>query len=84
MARNRGIADVWIDGAERKKIDLYSEETRWQQQTVFDGLEPGTHRIELRVIEEKDPKSSGRYVDVDRFVVEDDRSGGAGGGRDKM
>jgi hypothetical protein len=69
MAVNRGIAEVRIDGEFWKRIDLYSDQTRWQQQTVFDGLADGTHTIELRVMKAKNPKSSGRYVDLDRFVV---------------
>lgn len=69
MAANRGMVEVRIDGAERARIDLYSRETRWQQQTVFSGLGEGVHSIELTVMEDKHPQSAGRYIDVDRFVV---------------
>jgi hypothetical protein len=69
MAFNRGVVEVWIDRAPRAKIDLYSKPIRWQQRTEFSGLDPGPHTIELRVAAEKNPKSSGRYVDLDRFVV---------------
>ncbi len=66
---NRGIVEVAIDRKVRAHVNLYSQETRWQQQTLFGGLSPGPHTIELRVTNRKDPKSSGYYVDLDRFDV---------------
>jgi hypothetical protein len=66
---NRGIAEVSIDKKIRARLNLYSEETRWQQQRLFSGLDSGPHTIELRVTNRKDPKSSGYFVDLDRFEV---------------
>ena len=68
-ASNRGMARIAIDGREPASINLYSRETQWQAQTVFGGLGAGPHRIEVRVLEEKDARSSDRYVDLDRFIV---------------
>ena len=68
-ALNRGIAQVIIDGRPVASINLYSPEIQWQAQSVFAGLEQGPHWIEIRVSDQKDPRSSGTFVDVDRFVV---------------
>jgi 4-amino-4-deoxy-L-arabinose transferase-like glycosyltransferase len=68
-ASNRGTARIAIDGREPVSIDLYSRETQWQAQTVFGGLGAGPHRIEVQVLEEKDARSSDRYVDLDRLIV---------------
>ncbi len=62
MAFNRGKAEVWIDRVLRGTVDLSSKDLKWQQQTVFGGLEAGPHTLEIRVVEKK-------YVDVDRLVV---------------
>jgi hypothetical protein len=68
-APNRGTAEVLIDRKMRARIDQYSAEIEWQAQTVFGGLEPGPHTIEIRVTKRKAPKSAGYFVDLDRFIV---------------
>ncbi len=68
-ARNRGIAEVLIDGSARVQIDLYSQETAWRSEQSFDGLGAGKHIFELRVLGQKDPESSGTYVDLDGILV---------------
>ena len=68
-ADNRGRAEVRIDGKVRRIIDLFSRRTRWQAVTAFGGLGPGDHELEVRVLTEKNPASSGRFVDLDAFVV---------------
>jgi len=67
---NRGIAQVSIDGAERARVNQYSPRTLWQKSSEIRGLTAGVHTFELRVTGEKDPRSSGRFVDFDGFVVE--------------
>jgi hypothetical protein len=67
---NRGIVEIAIDQKVRARVNLYSPQTQWQQQTSFTGLGPGPHTIELRVTDKKDPLSSGYFVDVDRFDVQ--------------
>jgi hypothetical protein len=68
-AANRGRGLVLIDGREAARIDMYSAETQWQARTVFENLGPGTHAFEVRILEDKDPRSAGRAVDVDVIVV---------------
>lgn len=68
-ARNRGTAEVLIDGQVRSSIDLFSPDTQWQSQTVFGGLEPGPHILEVRVSGQKNPASVDYFVDVDRLIV---------------
>ncbi len=66
---NRGTVEVVIDQKVRARLNLYSPETRWQQASVFQGLNPGPHTIELRVTDKKDPQSAGYFVDLDRLDV---------------
>jgi len=70
-ALNRGIALVLIDGKEQARIDMYSPETIWRAETVFPVIRSraGGHTLEVRVLENKDPASSGTYVDLDGIVV---------------
>ena len=68
-ALNRGTAEVWIDRQKRASIDQYSESVQWQQKTVFSGLAPGPHTIEVQVGKDRNPHSAGRFVDLDAFVV---------------
>ncbi|HML18557.1 MAG TPA: hypothetical protein VK419_16115, partial [Bryobacteraceae bacterium] len=69
-ARNRGVAEVWIDAHLKSRVDLFSPDTQWQRQTVFDGLEPGPHIIEVRVSGQRNPASVDYFVDLDRFIVQ--------------
>jgi hypothetical protein len=68
-AFNRGTAEVVIDRHVKARIDEYSPITQWMQQAAFSGLKPGPHTIEIRVTEQKNPKSAGYFVDVDRLIV---------------
>ncbi len=70
-ALNRGIALVLIDGNERARIDTYSKDTVWRSERVFPAGRLGarTHSLEVRVLEKKNPASSGTYVDLDAIVV---------------
>jgi hypothetical protein len=68
-ALNRGTAEVWIDRKRVASIDEYSKNIEWQQRTVFSGLAPGPHTIEVRVGDVKNRASQGLFVDVDGFVV---------------
>ncbi|MGI8988695.1 MAG: hypothetical protein ACR2I2_03800 [Bryobacteraceae bacterium] len=67
-AYNRGLAAVKIDGVDRGVIDEYSPEIVWQASTVFDGLKPGKHTAEVRVLHRRDPAGSDSYVDIDAFI----------------
>jgi hypothetical protein len=69
-ALNRGVAEVWIDGALVRTLNQYSANTAWQSSTRFAGLAPGVHTFEVRVTGRKDPKSSGTHVDLDAVTVE--------------
>ncbi|MGH9613490.1 MAG: discoidin domain-containing protein, partial [Bryobacteraceae bacterium] len=68
-ARNRGIAEAWIDGLSRGRVDLYSTDTRWQSRTNFAGLGPGRHVIEIRVTGDKVAAASDSFADLDEFIV---------------
>jgi hypothetical protein len=68
-AFNRGMAAVFIDGAAKGVIDLYSPKIEWQSTTTFDGLKQGPHSIEIRVTGQHSPASNASYVDLDALLV---------------
>jgi hypothetical protein len=69
-ATNRGIADVWIDGQFKGRVDLYAPATAWKSRSTYADLGPGRHAIEVRVSGEQNPRSTGCFVDLDDFIVE--------------
>ena len=68
-AFNRGMAVVLIDNEEIKTVDLYSREIHWQSRTTLSGLSDGEHVLEVRVLEDKHPEATDRYIDVDEIIV---------------
>jgi hypothetical protein len=64
-AYNRGMALVTIDGITRGTLDLFEPWTRWQANTVFGGLKPGRHTVEIRVLGRRNERSAGDTVDID-------------------
>ncbi len=63
-----GMADVYLDGGYVGRLDLYRPRLGLiaPQRT---GLALGPHTILIEVSGEKDPNSSGYYVDIDAFEV---------------
>ncbi len=68
-APNRGIAEVLIDGKSQGTVDLYAPDVRWQQRTKFCCFVPGKHVAVVRVTGLYNPKSTGKFVDLDSFFV---------------
>ena len=69
MSANRGIADVMIDGAHQATIDLYSPITEWRSRTYFRHLGAGHHLAVITILPQKNPRSTGRFVDIDALEV---------------
>jgi len=67
-AFNRGRARVSIDGQERAILDLYDPQIIWRSSTVFSGLAPGEHVIEVSVLNSRSPASQDTYVDIDELI----------------
>jgi hypothetical protein len=68
---NRGRAEVWVDGANVKTVDLYNSTTQWRK-TIYVKNNMNLSRaytLEVRVLGAKSAASSGTRVDVDAFVV---------------
>jgi hypothetical protein len=65
-----GIADVMLDGAFVKEVDMYAP-TEGPQHTVFTAtdLAPGTHTLTITVTGLKNPASSWFWVLIDAFDV---------------
>ena len=68
-AFNRGMAVVSIDGEEKETVDLYSPGIHWQSWTTLSGLDDGRHVLEVRILEDKHPYATDRYVDVDQILI---------------
>ncbi len=69
MAPNRGIAAVTVDGKDAGMVDLYAPDIRWQQRRKFCCFAPGKHVAAVKVTGQYNPKSSGKFVDLDSFFV---------------
>jgi len=69
-APNRGIAEVVIDEKPAGELDLYSPTVEWRSRTRFCCFAPGHHLATLRVTGRSHANASGRFVDLDSFVVE--------------
>jgi len=65
-----GKAEVWLDGVKMTTVDLYTTTLR-QRQMVFvrNGLAPGAHTLEIRVLGTKSSGSVGTRIDIDVFIV---------------
>ncbi|HTX34283.1 MAG TPA: glycosyltransferase [Bryobacteraceae bacterium] len=70
MAPNRGVAEVFIDGASQGTIDLYAGAIQWQTRRRFCCFASGKHVVSIRVTGQANARSAGRFVDVDSLVVE--------------
>jgi hypothetical protein len=68
-APNRGLAELTIDGASRRVVDLYAPAASWRSAAVLD-LAPGEHELVVRVLHSKSPASEGFFIDVDALIVE--------------
>ena len=54
----------------RPRSQVARPATSWQARATFDGLAPGSHALEVRVLPRKNAASSDYYVDLDRLIVE--------------
>lgn len=71
LGPNRGIVDVWLDGARVATIDLYapSVSTRAIVWTTGDTpLPAGTHIVQLRPTGTHDASATGTRIDLDAFL----------------
>ena len=70
---NRGKAEIWVDGAKVKTVDLYNSTSQWRK-TIYAKNNMNLSRaytLEVKVLGTKSASSSGTRVDVDAFVVLD-------------
>ena len=69
-ASNRGMVDVYINGAYQTTVDMYSSllATQW---TIFEatGLADGQHTLTLIATGTKNVKSGDTIVDIDCFDI---------------
>jgi hypothetical protein len=68
-AKNRGKAEVWIDGALAGVVDLYAT-TVQTRRVVFAATldQAGAHTIQIRVLAQHRSGATGNRVDVDAFT----------------
>jgi GH25 family lysozyme M1 (1,4-beta-N-acetylmuramidase) len=66
---NRGRADVFVDAARVRTIDLYSPTRSFGVVRRIDGLDDGPHLLRIVVSGRSRPASAGDLIAVDRFDV---------------
>jgi len=64
-----GIVAVTIDGEHVETVDLYDPQRGLPFSWSKKNLPYGEHRLRLTLLEEKNPNSSGRYINYTNFVV---------------
>jgi hypothetical protein len=67
--RDRGKAQLWVDGVKLATIDLYAASTKPAQLVWATTLAPGRHTVELRTTGTKRAASRGTRVDLDAWMV---------------
>lgn len=74
-----GIAVIYVDGVEKKRVDLYSRSEAFQVPTIqLRDLGAGEHLIRVERANDRNPLSTGRNLILDRWVVGGyDEHGGA-------
>lgn len=60
-----GFADIYLDGAKVKSVNLYKDSSRCGEVWSKTGLTDGVHTLEVKVSGKKDAASGGTYVAVD-------------------
>ncbi|HEY7761922.1 MAG TPA: GH25 family lysozyme, partial [Actinomycetota bacterium] len=66
---NRGRARIWIDGRRLRVVDLFSARRTFGVEERIAGLADRSHALRIEVLGSRAPRSHGRWVTVDRFVV---------------
>src|SRR5258706_3132482 len=66
---DQGKAKVYVDGALKKTIDLYSATANWQYPIVITGLKNTAHTIIIKAMNARNAASSDKWVVVDGFKV---------------
>lgn len=69
---NKGMARVFIDGADMGLVDQWAPVTEPRTRMPFDHLGEGTHRIEVIVLGRKRAQSGGTSVTHDAFLANTD------------
>ena len=64
-----GRAEVWVDGALARVLDLYAPSPMFSTVRLADGLADGSHTVRIVVLGTHRAASSGNGVAVDRWIV---------------
>lgn len=69
-APSRGIAKIFIDGNEVGLVDCYSNSVEYKKLLYMSqNLKPGMHTVKIVNTDQKNSKSMGTLVDIDKIVV---------------
>ena len=64
-----GRAEVWVDGALARVLDLYAPSPTFSTLRLADGLADGSHTVRIVVLGTHRAASSGNGVAIDRWIV---------------
>lgn len=65
--RNAGKAAIYWDGQYFATVSLYAPDNVYRCELVFYDMTPGVHTLMVKVLNQREPASSGTYVNVDYF-----------------
>jgi hypothetical protein len=66
----RGIGQIWLNGALKQTIDLYSASLKTKRVVWSMATGAGTHTLQIRVTGTHNGASTSNRVDVDAFLVQ--------------
>jgi hypothetical protein len=69
MGPARGMAQLWLDGAQVASLDLYSATVQTARVVWVSGVSSSSHVLEFRLLGTKNALSTSTRVDVDAFVT---------------
>jgi hypothetical protein len=69
-APNRGQVEIRVDGAKSAVLDLYAPAVEWKVRWSSGDLSDGEHVLEVRLLDQRNPASAGRFMDVDFLEAE--------------
>ncbi len=69
LGPNRGIAEIWVDGAPVAMVDTYATNVTSAQVVWSAALTGGSHSVQVRVSGTRNASSTGNRIDVDAVLV---------------
>jgi hypothetical protein len=66
----RGTVAIWLDGAYKGTLDLYSATLKTKRVVWSTTTGAGTHTLEIRPTGSRNPLATSSRIDVDAFLIQ--------------